>query len=154
MAGHPEHQTVFAYLSVDGVPQAMAFYEAVFGARDRGVTLHAPDGMIVHAEMAVGETAFFLAEAAADPGGAAVNLDGPVSMRLAIDVVDVDAAVARAVERGSTVLIEPADQFYGHRAGRIRDPFGHVWIVSQKLEDVSTAEMQSRLDAMMAKGSG
>jgi hypothetical protein len=39
--------------------------------------------------------------------------------------------------------------FYGLRQGRLRDPFGHVWSVTTPLEDVTPAEMQRRLDAMM-----
>ena len=42
-------------------------------------------------------------------------------------VGDVDAAVARAVEAGATLVREPADQFYGDRAALLADPFGHLW---------------------------
>ena len=41
------------------------------------------------------------------------------------------------------------DQFYGERSGRIRDPFGHVWIVSTVTAGVAPTEMQRRMDAMM-----
>ena len=51
---------------------------------------------------------------------------------------------------GAKVLIPVDDQFYGYRAGRIEDPFGHVWIVSQLIEPLSQEEMQRRLDAMFA----
>ena len=54
-----------------------------------------------------------------------------------------------AAERaGAKVLIPVDDQFYGYRAGRIENPFGHVWIVSQLIESFSQKEMQRRLDKM------
>ena len=28
------------------------------------------------------------------------------------------------------------DQFYGERSGRLRDPFGQQWMMSQHIEDV------------------
>lgn len=38
--------------------------------------------------------------------------------------------------------------FYGDRAGRFRDPFGHVWIVATRKEALSAEEMQERLDGL------
>ena len=33
------------------------------------------------------------------------------------------------------------DQFYGERGGRLRDPSGQQWMMSQHIEDVSAEEM-------------
>ena len=41
-----------------------------------------------------------------------------------------------------------ADQFYGDRGGRLRDPFGHQWMLSTHIEDVSPEEMERRMQAM------
>jgi hypothetical protein len=65
-------------------------------------------------------------------------------------VEDPDATVAKAEKAGATVVFPVADQFYGFRAGRFQDPFGHLWIVSKVLEELSPKEMQKRMDAMMA----
>jgi uncharacterized glyoxalase superfamily protein PhnB len=35
----------------------------------------------------------------------------------------------------------------GKRQGRLRDPFGHLWIISQELEALSPEEVQRRVDA-------
>jgi PhnB protein len=37
-----------------------------------------------------------------------------------------------------------ADQFYGERGGRLRDPFGHQWMLSQVIEEVPPEEMERR----------
>jgi PhnB protein len=43
-----------------------------------------------------------------------------------------------------------SDHFYGFRSGRIEDPFGHQWIVSKVLEELTPSEMQRRMDAWLA----
>ena len=146
-----ETQSLFSYLSVDGAEEAMAFYGAAFGGKDRGVTLRDGGGTVVHAEITIGKTTMFLAEAAADPSGCSPLTLGNTPVRLALDVADVDQTVAKAASLGAEVVIPPGDQFYGYRAGRIRDPFGHVWVISKRIEDLSTEEMQHRLDALIGK---
>jgi PhnB protein len=63
-------------------------------------------------------------------------------------VEDADAAVARAVEAGATLVREPADQFYGDRAALIADPFGHLWSLHTHIRDVSPEEMSEAAAAM------
>jgi PhnB protein len=43
------------------------------------------------------------------------------------------------------------DEFYGDRTGQLEDPFGHVWSIQTRIENVSPKKMQKRLDAMVAK---
>ena len=47
-----------------------------------------------------------------------------------ITTEDPDTLADRAVQAGGAVVFPVADQPYGARAGRVRDPFGHEWIVS------------------------
>ena len=77
---------------------------------------------------------------------------GGTPVRLALEVEDADATVEASERAGAKVLIPVDNQFYGYRAGRIEDPFGHVWIVSQLIESLSQEEMQLRLDEMFAGG--
>ncbi len=44
--------------------------------------------------------------------------------------------------------IKPADQFHGERSSKVIDPFGHVWYLGSKIEEVSHEEMQRRFVAM------
>jgi PhnB protein len=48
------------------------------------------------------------------------------------------------VGAGAAVVFDLADQFYGERGGRLRDPFGQQWMMSQHIEDVSPEEMERR----------
>lgn len=144
----PVVRDVIAYLSVNDADKAIAWYGDVFGAVEAGAPLRMPDGKIVHCEIHIGDTPIFLAEAADDGLGGSPNDLGGTPVRMALNAKDADATVA------AEVLIPVADQFYGQRAGRIRDPFGHVWLISQSIEDVSPEEMQRRMDAMMQGGGG
>ena len=58
----------------------------------------------------------------------------------------------QAVQAGATLIMEPADQFYGERAAKIRDPFGHEWLLGSEIEKVTPAEMQRRFNAMFEEG--
>jgi uncharacterized glyoxalase superfamily protein PhnB len=55
-----------------------------------------------------------------------------------------DTHHARAAEAGAQIAQAPADQFYGDRTYRARDPEGHVWCFRQRVEQVSNAEMERR----------
>jgi PhnB protein len=45
---------------------------------------------------------------------------------------------------GAEVIYPLADQFYGERGGRLGDPYGHQWMMSQRIEDLSHEEMMRR----------
>jgi uncharacterized glyoxalase superfamily protein PhnB len=57
---------------------------------------------------------------------------------------DVDAARERALAAGAEVVYPLADQFYGERGGRLRDPSGQQWMLSQRIEDLSHEEIVRR----------
>ena len=44
------------------------------------------------------------------------------------------------------------DQFYGERGGRLRDPSGQQWMMSQHVEDVSAEEMNRRAATLFGSG--
>lgn len=67
-----------------------------------------------------------------------------------LHVDNADAMAARAVAAGATMLMPPTDQFYGERSCRLRDPFGHTWLIGHEIEKVSPQEMLRRYDALMA----
>ena len=137
-------QTVVPYLTVRDAKAAIAFYVEVLGATEKDMMLTAPDGSVVHAEIQIGDSLVFLAEPQDDGvGGAPPDLGG-TAVRMVIETEDPDAMVAKAVKMGAELLIPVEDQFYGARAGRIRDPFGHVWIVSKMLEELTREEIEAR----------
>ncbi len=138
------HATATPYLTVKDSTQAIAFYQKAFGAVDRGYRIVAPNGMTAHAEIQIGNSVIMLADEAPDHGTASPLSLGGSPVRIALYVEDSDAVAQSAVAAGAKLIIPVADQFYGHRSGRIEDPFGHVWIISTQIEEVSPEEMQRR----------
>jgi PhnB protein len=69
-----------------------------------------------------------------------------------IYVENVDEVVPRAVAAGAKIARPVADQFFGDRAGRIEDLFGHYWHVATHKEDVTPEEMKRRAQALFPRG--
>ena len=136
----PDHlHTVTPRLAVgDG---AIDFYTRAFGAEQLGELISGPEGELIHVEIRIGDSVVMLtgeSDEARMPGS------GPVTAIMATYWEDVDAAWERALAAGAEVMYPLADQFYGERGGRLRDPFGHQWMLSQVIEDVSPDEMERR----------
>jgi PhnB protein len=142
----PEHlHTVTPRLVVRDGAAAIAFYGRAFGAEPEGGRFTGPDGEVIHAEIRIGDSVVMITEDA--PGGPArspEHLGGMVSCVMALYWENVDAAWERAVAAGAEVIYPLEDQFYGERGGRLRDPFGQQWMMSQHIEDVSPEEMARR----------
>ena len=123
--------TVVPYLTVDGAARAIEFYVQAFGAVEHHRLVEA-DGRIGHAEIVIGTSRLALADEYPDYDAIAPTTRGGTSTRFTLsfpDVATLEAAFARAVELGATVVRPIADQFYGHRTGALLDPFGHQWNV-------------------------
>jgi PhnB protein len=135
-------------LVVGGASDAISFYRRAFGA-EVAVRLNTPAGHVVHAELRIGEAMFSLTEAAPAGHDPSPRSLGGSPVILSLSVPDAHAVAKRAVEAGATVVFPVQDQFYGKREGRIRDPFGHLWIVSSDLEELTAEELQRRVDAEM-----
>ena len=126
---------------------AIEFYKRVFGATET-MFMADPEGRLMHAEIGIGDSTVMIGEERPEwhnhsPG----SLGGsPVVLHLYVE--DVDAVAEKAVDAGAEMLFPVEDQFYGDRSGRIKDPFGHVWIVSTHKEDVPVTEIERRAAAL------
>jgi len=138
---------VFAYLRVSNTEQAMRFYAEAFGAVEN-FRLTEPSGRIGHAEMQLGPAVLMLSDPFPEFGLLAPPGDRDIGCLVHLHVDDADALSARAVAAGATMLMPPTDQFYGERSCRLRDPFGHSWLIGHEIEKVTPEEMQRRYSAM------
>jgi PhnB protein len=153
----PKHLgTVTPRLVVADGAAAIEFYRDAFGAEELGEPFTDPDGRVIHAEIRIGDSVVMITEDSGDSSAVARSphsLGGIVSAIMATFWSDVDVAWERAVAAGAEVVYPLADQFYGERGGRLRDPFGQQWMLSQHLEDVSHDEMNRRAAEFFAAGS-
>jgi PhnB protein len=128
--GMTEPVTLRPRLVVPGAARAIDYYTQALGATELA-RYQAPDGRIVHAELALGATpdapTFTLKdEDGTDPAPARA---GGCPVLLMLDADDPDAVASRMVAGGATVIFPVSDSDHG-RGGRLADPFGHVWMIS------------------------
>ena len=144
----PDHlHTVTPRLVVRDGAGAIDFYREAFAAEEIGDRFVGPNGEVIHAEVRIGDSVVMITEesgGAEVPDGSRQSPDAAVSAIMATYWEDVNTAWERAVAAGAVVVHPLADQFYGERGGRLRDPFGQQWMLSQCTEDLSHEELSRR----------
>ncbi len=142
-AGSPVHE-VFIYLIVRGGADAIDFYTRVFGALET-LRLQEPGGRIGHAELQLGPVTVMLADEHPEVGILSPLAFGGTGTRVHLHVDDVDVLAGRAVEAGAVIVFGPEDQPHGERQCRLRDPWGHEWLLGHPLgEPLSPEEIERR----------
>ena len=115
----------------------MDFLTRAFDAVDLGRVPN-PDGSIGHAEMRIGDSVVMMFDAPRNQPWP----DTPAFIRLYLP--DADAAFARAVKEGATPVTNVTHLAFGDRVGRVRDPYGNLWWLQTRVENVSEDEMNRR----------
>ncbi|HEX2211563.1 MAG TPA: VOC family protein [Longimicrobium sp.] len=140
----PAVHEVFMYLCVRGAADAIGFYTRVFGARET-FRLQSRDGRVGHAEVRLGPVTMMLADEHPEAGIRSPLAYGGTGTTIHLHVDDADALARRAVQAGAVILRGPADQPHGERQCRIRDPFGHEWLLGHAIgQPLSNDEIQRR----------
>ena len=147
------YHSVTPYLIVDGAARAIDYYKEALGAVE-AVRMDGPDGKIAHAEIKIGDSFVMLADETPEEGRPSPKTLGGTTVLLMIYVPDVDAMFLKAIAAGGKQLMPVENQFYGDRSGKILDPFGHVWLISTHVEDVSPEEMDRRVQESMKQQAG
>jgi PhnB protein len=121
--------SIAPWLSVRDSRRAIAYYKEAFGVTE-----------VHHAENAAGDAVSHLVMDGADfwvsddpatrTGGA--EAVGAGTIRMILTVPDPDAAFARAIAAGGTVVF-PVGEGHGWRLGRLVDPFGLHWEIGRPL---------------------
>ncbi|MEV7477580.1 VOC family protein [Streptomyces halstedii] len=133
----PEGYTSVApWVVTDDTGAFLDFVTQAFGGEELG-RVSTDDGLIGHGEIRVGDTVVLAFDRRADWP--------PTPSLLRVFVGDADEAFSRAVAAGGQVVTSLADDAFGQRGGRVKDPFGNIWWVVSGVEDVSEEEMWKRL---------
>jgi len=123
---------IYPFLAVKDVDAAVVFYAKAFGAVEEMERVRAPDGPQVALLLIEGQRVGVATEAP-DLGTPSPETVGATTVRISLHIDDADAAQARAVAAGAREMFQVADQPYRLRQGRVVDPFGHHWLISQPL---------------------
>jgi PhnB protein len=139
--------SITPHLIVSPARDAIAFYAQVFGAKP-GLVMDGPGGVIMHAELKIGDSIVMLADEQPPMTPNASARKSPKNMggttcAVMLYVKDADATYAKAVAAGGTGLMPPMDMFWGDRFGQVEDPFGHVWSIATHMKDLSAKEMKA-----------
>jgi PhnB protein len=135
------------YLIVSDAIAAIDFYHKAFGATEY-IRLAEPSGKVMHAEIRMGDVAIMLADEFPDMGYCSPKTLGGSAVSILLYVDRVDAVFESAIAAGATVKMPVEDQFDGDRRGTLVDPFGHIWLLATKQEEISIDELQRRFKAM------
>ena len=135
-------------LALRNCDKAIEWYKKVLKATE--LNRITDGGKVAHADLQISDCILMVAEEHPDYNKSPDQLNG-TSIILNLYVPDVDETVNLALAEGATLIFPVKDQFYGDRAGRIRDPFGHMWIISKHIRNVTPAEMQKQMDAVDEK---
>ena len=139
-------KTLNPYIFVEDCDAAIAWYCAHLDAVE---TLRLPSrdrSAVMHASLEIGASTLMLSDAVHDWSKAPAAGE-PSSANLMLYVEDVEATYSRCIENGAVGLMPVEDRFWGHRMGKIRDPFGHVWIIATVADDLPAEKMVERANA-------
>ncbi|GAB2234627.1 hypothetical protein Droror1_Dr00003884 [Drosera rotundifolia] len=122
-------------LLVSKVGDAVEFLKSAFGAEEVDRIGHLKrkaeqdEPLVVAAEMKIGESVFSVLAADKTGDDASVKPDN-AGLVLSLETEDVDEAVVRAVGAGAAVVGEVTEKDAAVRVGKVKDPFGFVWVIS------------------------
>ncbi|WP_238598900.1 VOC family protein [Saccharothrix sp. ALI-22-I] len=129
------YHTVTPWLITPGHTAALIdFVVEVFDGAELGRV--EADGVIGHAEVRIGDSVVMMFDQPQWPAT-------PSFLRLY--VADDAEVLKRAVERGSTVVTEPTELFWGDRVSRFRDPFDNLWWIHQRVAEPTEEELAARM---------
>jgi len=138
------YHTATPYLIVHNAAEAIEYYKLAFGAQEK-FRMPGPGNKIMHAELMIGDSTIMLADENFEMKGPNALGGTPTSILLYVE--DVDLVFHRALKAGGTETRSLKNEFYGDRTGGLKDPFGHRWMISTHIEDVTPEEMQQRMMA-------
>jgi PhnB protein len=124
-------RSVTPYLVVDGGHEAIDWYVDVLGAVEVSRATGAA-GRVAHAELRIGESAVYLG----DEHPHLEEIFGPIRIGgtpvyLSLETDDVAGLFERAVTAGADPIREPTDPQLPMQTAKVRDPFGHVWLLTR-----------------------
>lgn len=120
----PGFNTVTPYFFVRDAEGFVGFLINGFGGEEVGRTMR-PDGLIANAQVRLGTATVMISEAT-DPYG-------PMASSYYLYVEDADASMVRAIDSGASQEMAVTDMSYGDRQGGVRDAWGNIWWISQRL---------------------
>lgn len=139
--------SITPYLILDNAASAIIFYQKAFNAIPQK-RLEMPDGKIGHATIKIGNSIIMLADEFPDMGHKSPKTLGGSPVNMHLYVKNSDDAFTQAIAAGAKQFKPMETMFFGERMGSVEDPFGYIWTLSTKVENLSDDEIKLRLKQM------
>ncbi len=91
------------------------------------------DGTIHVAELTIDGALFHLHEENHNRGHFLPSAINGITSVIGLFVENVDLVMANAINAGATLSSPAQDYDYGFRQGKIKDPFGHIWLIQKRI---------------------
>ncbi len=132
--------------------KAIEFYKKAFGAKVLDLFPSQIGPGIMHATIQIGNSIVMMGDEMPNSNCAkSAETLGGSSISLYVFVPNVDQAFKQAVEAGGTETMPVADQFWGDRAGSIRDPFGYSWMIATHKQDLNPEQTRKNAETFFAQ---
>jgi uncharacterized glyoxalase superfamily protein PhnB len=118
----PGLNSITPYIIVRPATQFIEFLKSAFEGMER-MRMPAPNGSIMHAEVAVGNGAIEVSD------GNDQYPTAPAAIHLYVD--DADATYQRALRAGATSIYSVGDHPSGDLQGAVKDQFGNHWYIAK-----------------------
>lgn len=118
----PGFTSITPYIIVNGAADFLEFLRNAFDGVER-LRVPAPDGTLMHSEMAIGNSII-------EAGDTNAQIP-PAPTDIHLYVENADATFDRALAAGATSIYRPTDEHpSGDRWGALKDPFGNRWYIA------------------------
>lgn len=109
----------------------IAFLKNAFGAEEiEGSRMLTPEGKISHVEVKIEDSVIMLFDAA--------RSWPPTPAFIRLFVANAEGSYQKALKAGGRAVTKPTLLSFGDKVGRVADPFGNIWWLQERVEDVSS----------------
>lgn len=109
------------------------FMKSAFGAEEiSNSRMTDGNGRITHVEVRVGDSVVMLFDAGKDWPAT------PAFIRLFVD--DCESSYQKALKAGGRSVTKPTMLAFGDKVSRIADPFGNIWWIQERVEDLTNVD--------------
>ena len=146
-------QAVVPYLIINDCAKAIDFYKKVFAAHEV-MRMESPDKKkIMHAELLVAGCMIYMGDECNEMKNfRSPKTMGATSVAMTLYCLDANKVFQRAVKAGCKVVKPMENQFWGDKMGSVADPFGHLWTLMQRVEELTPAQVMERSKMAMMAG--
>jgi len=146
------YHAINIHIALKDAAKAITFYKEAFGAEEK-IRFNMPDGRIMFAELRIGDSTLQLSNEVPEHE---FGLASPLSLKgtnciIHLYVKDADVVFESAIKAGAKVKRQIDNMFWGDRYGQLEDPFGYLWSISTRIEEVTPQQLKDRLSQLFAE---